>query len=158
MIKHLQVCNHCSKTKLFPEKLYLVSELFYLYNCSCVEFSLQTYIPPLYNSGSQMFSLLNLLFASKLFILYLFFGQCGCFLELTTLHLLHRYQFPFAPPVHTPVSVHQVPDFQLKDSLTSEPAVSRLRVAWNLGWHENIENLSRVKGVADKRQSDRNVG
>ncbi|CAH3027837.1 unnamed protein product, partial [Porites evermanni] len=72
--------------------------------------------------------------------------------------LVRRYQFPFAPPVHTPVSVHQVPDFQLKDSLTSEPAVSRLRLAWNLGWHENIENLSRVKGVESTRQSDRDVG
>ena len=105
-----------------------------------------------------MFRLRNLLFAGNLFILYLFFRQCGCFLELTTLHLLQRYQFPFAPPVHTPVSVHQVPDFQLKDSLTSEPAVSRLRLAWNLGWHEKIENLSRVKGVEDTRQSDRDVG
>jgi len=54
---------------------------------------------------------------------------------------------PFSPPVHTPVSVHQVPGLQEKDTLTSEPAVSRLRLAWNLGWHENIENLSKVKGV-----------
>ena len=105
-----------------------------------------------------MLSLQNLLFAGKLFSSYLFFRLCACFLELTTLHLLHRYQFPFAPPVHTPVSVHQVPDFQLKDSLTSEPAVSRLRLAWNLGWHENIENLSKVKGVEGTRQSDRDVG
>ena len=105
-----------------------------------------------------MLSLQSLLFAGKLFILYLFFKAVWVFIELTTLHLLHRYQFPFAPPVHTPVSVHQVTDFQLKDSLTSEPAVSRLRLAWNLGWHENIENLSRVKGVEDTRQSDRDVG
>ena len=72
--------------------------------------------------------------------------------------LYFRFKLPFAPPVHTPVSVHQVPDFQLKDSLTSEPAVSRLRLAWNLGWHENIENLSRVKGVENTGQSDKDIG
>jgi len=71
---------------------------------------------------------------------------------------LGRFQLPFAPPVHTPVSVHQVPGLQEKDTLTSEPAVSRLRLAWNLGWHENIENLSKVKGVEDITQSDKDTG
>ena len=69
-----------------------------------------------------------------------------------------RFQLPFSPPVHTPVSVHQVPGLQEKDALTSEPAVSRLRLAWNLGWHENIENLSKVKGVDDTTQSDKEIG
>ena len=149
---------------MFPEQLYFVSKLFYLYNCHCIEFSLCT------DSKTTPTYHLSIILGVKCLgyeICYLqatcsfytcFLGPCACFLELTTSHLLQRYQFPFAPPVHTPVSVHQVPDFYLKDSLTSEPAVSRLRLAWNLGWHENIENLSRVKGVEDTRQSDRDVG
>lgn len=69
-----------------------------------------------------------------------------------------RFQLPFSPPVHTPVSVHQTPGLEEKDMLTSEPAVSRLRLAWNLGWHENIENLSKVKGMEDVSQSNKDIG
>ena len=69
-----------------------------------------------------------------------------------------RFQFPFSPPVHTPISVHQSPELEEKDAFESEPAVSRLRLAWNLGWHENVDNLSKVKGVEDSSQLDKKLG
>ena len=69
-----------------------------------------------------------------------------------------RFQFPFSPPDHTPISVHQSPELEEKDAFESEPAVSRLRLAWNLGWHENVDNLSKVKGVEDNSQLDKKLG
>ena len=75
-----------------------------------------------------------------------------------SLFLCDRFQFPFSPPVHTPISVHQSPELEEKDAFESEPAVSRLRLAWNLGWHENVDNLSKVKGVEDNSQLDKKLG
>ncbi|XP_068721388.1 rotatin-like isoform X1 [Montipora capricornis] len=72
--------------------------------------------------------------------------------------VVRRFQLPFTPPVHTPVSVHQSQGLELKNSLTSEPSVSRLRLAWNIGWHETIENLARVKGVEDVGNPDQDLG
>lgn len=82
------------------------------------------------------------------FIYFSFFSPFFC----------DRFQFPFSPPVHTPISVHQSPELEGKDAFESEPAVSRLRLAWNLGWHENVDNLSKVKGVEDSSQLDKKLG
>lgn len=78
--------------------------------------------------------------------------------HIFSLFLCDRFQFPFSPPVHTPISVHQSPELEEKDAFESEPAVSRLRLAWNLGWHENVDNLSKVKGVEDNSQLDKKLG
>ena len=65
-----------------------------------------------------------------------------------------RYQFPFNPPVHTAVSTHQVPGPEEPDPLSSEPAASMLRLAWNLGWHESLERLCQIKGVEREAASE----
>ena len=45
------------------------------------------------------------------------------------------------------INPYHVPGPNDNDPLICEPAVSMLRITWNLAWQGGVENLARVQGV-----------
>lgn len=55
-----------------------------------------------------------------------------------------RYRLPFNPPVYEMYNPYQREKFTENDPMRKEPTLSMLRVAWNLAWRENPDDVPEV--------------
>ena len=55
-----------------------------------------------------------------------------------------RYRLPFNPPIYEMYNPYQREKLTETDPIRSEPMLSMLRVAWNLAWRENQDDVPEV--------------